>query len=424
MAAGDTCAGTRAVELPSRVAGVHAALVGVPVPSGLVREIVQPRRIVVLERGRELPVQRGDVQLVEVMAMPLRCADRVQFHPVAVAELVLRRDVERPRVVPGPVDQAVTRVASHRGGHREVADLPRGRGHRRLEQVAAAEFLLEVVTGSLLAWVGDDVERSADGRRGQVDRAEAALELDACGGITHPGPVGPVDPSVLHVVDGHAVDHYRGVALVEPAHVDAGVAGAAALSGRIHRRRDVQHQGQIPRTQLGLDLGLRHVAERHRRAALLRAFGEHLDPSQRQRRRGHRKVRHVGSAGLDPELPALGRVADQLDRHVVRSGRHADDVESSAVVGEPSVLGPGLGLRQNDLGARQARSIGGHAPRDRTGLLGAQRQRQEQQGWNTTNQFHPDQPPLEKQKLLTEATRPRSGLHYVRQDPNGSGPGQ
>ena len=398
VTAEDSGAGARAGELSPGVRRAHAAYVGVPVAAGLGREAVQSGGIVVVQAGGEIPAQRGQVEPVPVLAVALGCAYRVQLQPVVVADPILGGHVVRPGVGPRPVDQAVPGLPHARGGQRELADGAGGRGHRRLQEVPAAELLLEVVARRLLARVRDHVERAADGGRGQVHRAQPALELDARGGVAQSVPVGPVDPAVLHVVDGHAVDHHGRVPLAEAPDVDPRVAGASALNRGVHRRRDAQHQRQVPRTQLRLDLGLGDVRERHGRPALLRALGQHFDPAQRHRRRGHGEVHHRRSAGIENDPLRRGGEADHLDHHLVGASGHADDVVAPALIGDAAVLRPGLRLGQHDLGVPDAGSVGRDGPGHRSRLLGVRTGRhgkkRQQSGHANHLLLHPSRPPL------------------------------
>src|SRR5690606_15457524 len=126
------------------------------------------------------------------------------------------------------------------GGEGEaVVHGPRRGARGRLEEAAGADLLLHEHARGVAGRVGEDVERAADGGHGEVDGGQPALKLDGGRHVTDAVPVRPVDPAVLHVVDGDAVDHHGRVALVEPTYVDAGVGGAAAALGGIDARRHV-----------------------------------------------------------------------------------------------------------------------------------------------------------------------------------------
>ena len=379
----------RAVVLVSAIAGAHGGHVGAPAPAHL-GELLERSGVESVQRAREIRVETRQVELVDVLAVSLRSADRVGLEPVVGAQLERRGKVVGPGVGPRGVASREARVhavpgLAHdgtRGG--EPAHGTRVHHHRLLQQVAAeppaavlvqaaeSELLLVHEARALGRGIGDDVDRATDRRRGQVDRRKAALELDAGCGIAQAVPVGPVDPPVLHVVDGHTVDHHGGVALVEAAHVDARVAGAAPLLGRVDAGGNVQHQRKIPGAQLVLDLRLAHVGERHRGLPVLCSSGEDLEGIQGDRLPAQAEVQRQRLAVLQRDLGlGLASVSDQDHRDGVRpTGTNAFHPISAIVPRQRSRLDPGQLVRDHDLrtGDVGAQVIG-HPTRNGRSLL-------------------------------------------------------
>ncbi len=142
--------------------------------------------------------------------------------------------------------------------------------------------------------VGHDVDRTTYRGHDQLRSTQAALVVDAARHVRQAGPVGPVHPTVLHVVDGHTVDHHGGVALVEAAHVDAAVAKTATLLGHIDRGRLAQYLGEL---LVAYHLGDVVALERghgHRRAAVDGYRSDHLDLRQTYGAEAHLDGTEVG----------------------------------------------------------------------------------------------------------------------------------
>ena len=207
-----------------------------------------------------------------------------------------------------------------------AVDQAGGEADPGLVEGAAPGFLLDPESALRAGDVGDDVQGAADRGDGEVRGPQPALHLDRRGGVPEAVEVGPVDPAVLHVVDGHAVDHDGDVALVEPPEVDAGIAGAAALPGGVHAGRVVQDQWQVPGAELAVHLLPGNVREGDRRLPQSGPVG-HDDDLLAQKDLGHQLDEQLDVAGPDEDRAAELLVPDEARHQGIAAGGDAADLE-------------------------------------------------------------------------------------------------
>ena len=90
-------------------------------------------------------------------------------------------------------------------------------------------LLLAGEAGAHGGGIGHHVQRPADRRGREIHGREPPLQPDTRGGVAEPAPVPPVDPAIVHLVDGDPADHHREAVLAEAAHMGARVARSPAL---------------------------------------------------------------------------------------------------------------------------------------------------------------------------------------------------
>lgn len=116
--------------------------------------------------------------------------------------------------------------------------------------------------------VGDDVHRTAHRGGRDLRGAQTALRLHAARHVRETGPVRPVDAAPFHVIDRHAVHHHGDVGRLEAAHVDLGVAEAAAVLGHIYAGGRFEDLGELLSAEFVGDLVGRDGRYGHRGLAL------------------------------------------------------------------------------------------------------------------------------------------------------------
>jgi hypothetical protein len=351
------------VVLLTGVGPAHPVDVGIEGATGLGLGIQgQGRLVVPLEAPGEALVELPDVQQIAVLPVPLGGPHGVELEAVLGVELVGARKVVGPGVGPvalapvQPLVDPLTGLSHHRAGEPElVGDLAGADDEGLFEETPRSELLFPGKTRGRGGGIGDDVERSPDGGGGQVHGGQPPLELDAGGGVSHPVPVGPVDPAVLHVVHRHAVDHDGGVPLVEAPDVDAGVPGPATTLGGVHAGGDVQHHGEVPGAQLVLDLDLGHVGVGHGGLPLDGSGGKDLEGVHGNGFGAQGEVGLVGTPGLQDDIVNRhGTVADHVGLDPVRSsGPKPHDQEASVGLREASALETVLLVDDDNLHPRQ-----------------------------------------------------------------------
>ena len=278
--------------------------------------------------GARVPgVEGGDGLLVEALSVALRGAGDEEVDLV----LVGRQEAQGAEVGPGRcpclVGNAVAGLAGKAEGEGGPAvDQPGGEPDPGLVEGAAAGLLLDMQPAPGTGDVGDDVEGAAHRGDGEVRGSQPALHLDRRGGVPKAVEVGPVDPAVLHVVDGHAVDHDGDVALVEPPEADAGIAGAAALIGGVHAGRVVQDQGQVPGAEFAVHLRLGNVREGDRCFPQSGPVG-HDDDLLPSKDLGHQLDEHLHVGARDDDRPAELLVPDEARHQGIAAGGDAADLE-------------------------------------------------------------------------------------------------
>ena len=280
--------------------------------------------------GARVPgVEGGDRLLVEALPVALRSAGDEEVDLVLVGGQEAQGPEVGPGRRPGLVGEAVAGLAGKAEGEGGAAlHQPGGEADPGPAKGAAADLLLDLESAPRAGDVGDDVHGAAHRGDGEVRGPQSALHLDRRGGVAEPVEVGPVDPAVLHVVDGHAVDHHRDVALVESPEVDARVAGTAALAGGVHTRRIVQDQGQVPRAEAAVHLRLGNVREGDRCLPQLGAVGydDDLLPSKDL---GHQLDEQLDVVRRDEDRAAELLVPDEAGDQGIAACGDAADLERS-----------------------------------------------------------------------------------------------
>ena len=243
--------------------------------------------------ARVVGVEGGDGLLVEALPVALRSSGGEQVDLVLVRGEEAQGTEVGPGRRPGLVGKAVAGLARQPEGEGGPSVHQPGReADPCLVEGVAPRLLSDLESAPRPGGVGDDVQGAADRGDGEVRGPQSALHLDRRRGVPEPVEVGPVDPAVLHVVDRHAVDHHGDVALVEPPEVDAGIAGAASLPGRVHTRSVVEDQRQVPGAEPAVHLRPGNVRE------------------------GDRCFPQSGPVGYDDDLLAPEHLRRQLDEQL------------------------------------------------------------------------------------------------------------
>ena len=112
--------------------------------------------------------------------------------------------------------------------------------------------------------LGGDVDCAADRRGGEYGCTEAALCLDVRGNVGEACPVAPVDAAPFHIVDGNTVYEHCHIRRLEAAHVDFGIAEAAAVLGSPDTGSGVENFGKFLSAEFHVDFSLVDLRYCHR----------------------------------------------------------------------------------------------------------------------------------------------------------------
>lgn len=154
---------------------------------------------------------------------------------------------------------------------------------------AAAAFGVEAL--------GGDVDSAAERGSRENGSTQTALSLDIRCNVAQTGPVAPVYPAAFHIVDGNTVYHHGHIGALETAHVDFGIAEAAAVLGGPYTGRCVQNFGKLLCAELHVDFSLVHLRQCHRGLACAGKRLGHNHVLEHFARRNQLDGAHIGLGG-------------------------------------------------------------------------------------------------------------------------------
>ena len=280
----------------------------------------------------------------------------------------------RPSIVKGLVNPAVLSAARTVSRHGPVAlQLPRAEHERIFPVVVGAAFHPGQHRFLVVEAFGEHVDGAAHRGHGNLRGRQAALHLERLSHIAKV-PVRPEHVAVFHVVHRHPVDEHGHVALVEAAHVDARVAGAAAALGGIYAGCFVENHRQVAVRKSFAQLHFVHNREGHGSFAFLRLGGHHLHLAQAGVIRAERKRDHH-TLGRNFHGLSGCLVAHEAGQHDVGTDGQVGDFIGAFGVGPAADVLAATGYLYSSPGQGFAGNLIQHASPDGKRILG--------QGWQS-----------------------------------------
>ena len=276
--------------------------------------------------------------------MPLRRAKARETQLVLVVDTLGHIEEIAVSAVTRALDITIT--PGLRTEHRDSpAALAQTRAHRESHLVAVviSERVHQRSAFLGIDTFGDDVNRTADGRRRQFGSTHTALGLHHTCHVRQTLPVGPIDRTAFHVVHRHTVDHRSYVRVVKTAHPDLRVTPTATLAVGMHTRSVLENLRKLLTAKTLIDIERRHLTHRYRRLLVTGDLTRDRDVLQRHRLGIHHddsKITTTRDTHLDGVVTDVGQLQLRAVRHL--------DREVSVEVRDDTVGGTNLQNRHTD----------------------------------------------------------------------------